>query len=136
MIFLLGNNCGLAFRYRKLQLFSIDENIPLDLKLVIQHYGYEVCDVYQQKLSGKSDTILLKRCKEEKYILITQDKDFENVYAYPSPSHAGIIVLRLPSQGVYSVTEAMKRLFAAVDVQKIERVITIVDKTTIRIREG
>ena len=78
--------------------FKLDENVPLHLKLLIQKYGYEVCDVYQQKLSGESDTTILTHCKQEKYVLITPDKDFENSYAYPPDIHCGIIVLRLTSQ--------------------------------------
>ena len=115
--------------------FKIDENIPLQLKALIRKCGYEACDVYQQRLSGKDDIAVLSRCKKEKYILITQDKDFENSYAYPSGSHAGIIVLRLSSQGVDSVLTAIKRLFTTVDISKIEEVITIIDQSSIRVRK-
>ena len=114
--------------------FKLDENIPLQLKQIIKTAGYVACDVYQQDLSGKTDVLVLEKCRKEGYILITNDSDFENIYAYPSEKHVGIIVFKLKSQGAKSVIAAFKLLLEKVNVSEIKNVITLVGNDSIKIR--
>ena len=115
--------------------FKLDENIPLRLKKIIKEAGHSACDVYEQNLVGKADPVVLKRCREENYVLITNDTDFENIQAYPPGTHAGVILFKLKSQGIPSVTRAITQLLAKVDLERTRGALTIVGPDLIKIRK-
>ena len=115
--------------------FFLDENITLQLKGIILEQGYEVTDVYQQKLSGADDKSIIWWCKKEKYVLITNDTDFENIYAYPPNTHPGIIIFRLKSQGAAMVTKAFQSFLEKVDLTRITGTITIIGPEWITVRK-
>ena len=74
--------------------FLLDENVPVQLKSLIEKAGHQASDVHQWGLNGKDDKSVIETCQKENYVLITNDTDFENIYAYPPGTHCGIIVLR------------------------------------------
>ncbi|MEB3191501.1 MAG: DUF5615 family PIN-like protein [Snowella sp.] len=58
--------------------FKIDENLPTEFAEILQECGYDAMTVYQQKLKGEKDPILLEICQQEGRILVTLDLDFAN----------------------------------------------------------
>ena len=83
--------------------FKIDENLPLEVAEVLNEYGYNAETVFYEKLTGTVDEDLIKICKNENRCLITLDKDFTNLEKYPPTTHAGIIHLKLQTQGKESI---------------------------------
>lgn len=115
--------------------FKLDENVPLRLKPLISQEGHSVSDVYEERLQGKDDRALFETCRREELILITNDTDFENVQAYPLGTHAGIIVLRLKSQGAKTVMKAWQEFVTKVDLNKIAKAIIIIGPDLIKMRK-
>ncbi len=115
--------------------FKLDENVPLQLKSIILNAGYKASSVYEQKLSGKKDKIVLEVCTQEKYVLITNDTDFENNIAYPPQKHAGIIVFKLRKQGPHAVSEAFLRLLRTGEIENCTHTTTIIEQHHIKIRK-
>ncbi len=115
--------------------FKLDENVPLQLKTVIISAGYKTSSVYEQKLSGKEDKIVLNVCTKEEYVLITNDTDFENNIAYPPEKHAGIIIFKLRKQGPHAVSEAFQRLLRTGEIEKSKHATIIIEQHQIKIRK-
>jgi len=79
--------------------FKIDENLPLEIAKLLTDEGYNAETVGDQGLRGAKDSILIEICKKEDRILVTLDTDFSNIRAYPAEELAGVIVLKIKSQG-------------------------------------
>ena len=100
--------------------FKLDENIPIQLKSIIKNAGHNASSVYEQNLSGKEDKIVFEKCKEENYIFITSDADFESIYSYPPGMHPGIVVIRINTQGAKAVNNAFQNFLEKVDLKKLK----------------
>ena len=114
--------------------FKLDENIPLQLGRMLKSKGYSVSSVFSEKICGIKDKELLKICKENDYILITLDKDFANIQAYPPSKHKGIILIRLKSQGSHSIINCFERFMAQVPLLRAKNTLIIIEEENIRIR--
>lgn len=65
---------------------------------------------------------------------MTLDRGFGDIRAYPPSSNPGIVVLRLRSQALASVNEALLFLLGYDELPAIVGCIVIVDGGTIRVR--
>ena len=94
--------------------FLVDECTGPAVARWLEERGHDVFSVYDDA-PGIPDREVLRRSREEKRILITNDKDFgEKVYR-ERHSHSGIVLLRLDderSQNKISVLHRLLRLYA------------------------
>ena len=60
--------------------------------------GHDAVTVRDQGLLGSDDEIVAARSQEEGRALITLDRDFCDVRAYPPSEYPGLIVLRVKAQ--------------------------------------
>lgn len=89
--------------------FLIDECTGPRVAKWLQDQGYKVFSVYHQA-PGLSDDEVIEKAFIEKWILITNDKDFgEKVFREKKP-HWGIIFLRLEDERATSKIETIRRL--------------------------
>lgn len=65
------------------------------------------------ELRGASDDELLAKARAEKWILITNDKDFGEMVYRESCSHCGIVFLRLRDQRSVPKIDVLNRLIKA-----------------------
>ncbi|MAF99213.1 MAG: hypothetical protein CMH61_01235 [Nanoarchaeota archaeon] len=114
--------------------FKLDENIPIPLTRLIKRKDHTVSSVFSENISGINDKELLKICKKSNFILITLDKDFVNVQAYPPSNYPGIIVLKLKSQGTLSVIDAFENFMNEVPLERAKNSLIIIEEKNIRIR--
>ncbi len=77
--------------------FLVDECVGPKVARWLREQGHEVFSVYDEA-RGISDTEILRKAYSEKWIIITNDKDFgEKVYREQYP-HWGVILLRLTDE--------------------------------------
>ncbi|HLC71303.1 MAG TPA: DUF5615 family PIN-like protein [Candidatus Nanoarchaeia archaeon] len=74
----------------------LDENLPLSFVESLQKLGFLVEHVRTAGLQGADDQQIALYAKSQKLILITKDVEFGSLLLYPSGSHYGLVVLRLP----------------------------------------
>jgi hypothetical protein len=65
--------------------------------------------------------------------LITLDRGLGNICAYPTGSHAGIVVLRPPDQSAETVAAALAEMVAAHDLTTLTGTVTIAQRGLLRI---
>jgi len=114
--------------------FKIDENLPEELAQLLRDAGWDATSVVAQELGGSADPRVRDVCDAEDRILITFDRGFSNIRAYPPDEHPGFIVFRLRSQDKRHVLAVSLRLVAALRHQDVTGELWIVDESRIRIR--
>ena len=78
--------------------FLIDEDVPRSTARLLQQQGFDAEDVRDVGLRGHSDSDVFSYAQENNRTLITCDKGFSNLLRFPSGSHAGIMVVRIPDE--------------------------------------
>ncbi len=115
--------------------FKIDENLPIDAAVVLNHAGHDAVTVLDQQLGGSSDLDLAALCREEDRALITLDTDFADIQTYPPQEFPGLIVLHLHRQDKSHLLEILKRLVKTLSTEPLDRRLWIVEEDRLRIRE-
>lgn len=117
-------------------LFKVDENLPVELAELLVEWGHEANTVWDEKLQGTSDDVLIDICRHEKRVLVTLDIDFSDIRAYPPQEYEGIIVLRIGSQSKKNVLNVFQRVEPLFSHEPIKGRLWIVEPDVVRIRGG
>lgn len=78
--------------------FMIDEDMPRSTAKILKSKGYEVLDVRDCGLRGKSDKEVFKFTQQEGAVLLTGDMGFGNLLHFPVGSHSGIVIAHFPNE--------------------------------------
>ncbi len=114
--------------------FVLDANMPYSAKGIFKKPD-KVVHVGDVGLADATDEEIIKYSLKEKAILITRDLDFANIILYPLGSHAGIIVLRLPSYfNAESIKKSLRWFMLVADKKILPGSVTIVEPDRYRIR--
>jgi len=73
--------------------------------------GHEVFSVFDES-SGMSDDEVFAKAFDERWVLITNDKDFGEMAFREQREHHGIILLRLGDERAVNKIDVMRQLFA------------------------
>ncbi len=80
--------------------FLVDANMPLSTAPLIRRCGHIATDVREIGLGMADDQMIAQHAREQRFCLITRDKDFGDIRNYPPADYVGIIVLELPDDTV------------------------------------
>jgi predicted nuclease of predicted toxin-antitoxin system len=116
--------------------FKLDENIDVRAEAALSGAGHDVATVAGQDLGGATDPVIAGTVGAESRILVTLDRGFADLRAYPPRSHPGIVVLRLRRQGLASVAAALELLAAYEGLEEIGGCIVIVSDAGVRVRRA
>jgi len=113
--------------------FKVDENLPDEVAALFSLAGYDCVTVCDEGLGGRSDADISAVCRTEDRILVTMDKDFANVRAYPPGDSPGFMVLRLSRQDKPHVLKIVARTLPVLEAAVVSRRLWIVEDDRIRI---
>ena len=113
---------------------KLDENIPKDVVALLRARDLDVDTVLDESLGGRDDPTVLDAARAEGRLLITLDRGFGDVRAYPPGTHAGIIVLRPADQRVPSVVGMVEALIEHRDIEQLAGCIAVVQRNMLRVR--
>lgn len=114
--------------------FKLDENLPVQLKHLIEASGHDAATVLDEGIGGASDAEVLSVRIAEERVLVTQDLDFSDIRAYPPSGSPGINVLRLTSQARDGLLEVGAALIETLEGSSPRDQLWIVESSRIRIR--
>ena len=114
--------------------FKIDENLPTECADLLRQAGHDAKTVWDQDLRGKADPLIADVCQEEERILVTLDRDFSDIRAYPPSDYPGIMALSVVRQDKTHVMEVLRRAIALLGTQPIKGHLWIVEDHRVRIR--
>ena len=89
--------------------FKLDENMPAELAAVFRQSGHDAATVADQGLAGAKDSELASVCSGEGRTIVTFDRDFADIRAYPPEEYPGIVVFRIANQDRDHVLEIGRR---------------------------
>src|SRR3972149_5177621 len=78
--------------------FKVDEDLPKEVADLLRAGGHDVVTVRDEKLTGSSDDILWGHVQRERRCLVTADKGFGDIRAFPTGTHGGIVLFRHPRE--------------------------------------
>ena len=113
---------------------KLDENLPVSASQVLTEIGHDVETVVGEGLAGSDDPTVLAAASAEGRVLVTLDRGFGDVRAYPPGSHGGIVVLRPDSQAASSVLSTLSSLTTHHDLEEFRGCIVIVRGHLVRVR--
>ena len=115
--------------------FVIDEDVPRSTTRILKSNGYEVLDVRDCGLRGKSDEEVFKFAQKEKAVLLTGDLGFGNILHFPVGSHAGIVIIHFPNELPTSeLNNQILKAFGILEEVDFKGNLIIVEAKKIRIR--
>jgi predicted nuclease of predicted toxin-antitoxin system len=117
-------------------LFKIDENLHEEVAELLRQNGHDAVSVYDQHMRGHTDEDVAAVCRREGRVIVTQDRDFSNIVAFPPEDYAGIIVFRPHDPSRPSILAAMHRLVPLLASQSLSGCLWTVDDVGMRIRPG
>ena len=112
---------------------KLDQNLSQYLRDDLTALKHDVDTVLDEGLSGSADPEVLKVATSKDRILLTLDKDFLDLKAYPPQSHRGVIVFRPPRQGALAVAKFVLAFVRSTDLRKYYGRTTIVERRRARI---
>ena len=113
---------------------KLDENIPVSAAVVAQQLGHDADTVTSEGLIGSTDSEVLAAATGDGRLLVTLDRGFGDVRAYPPGSHGGIVVLRVESQDAAGVTEAVRSFLSSDEFGDLTGCIVVVRGHLVRVR--
>lgn len=114
--------------------FKVDENLPDELSDLLSDAGWDSVTVVAQQMGGEKDPEVARICGQEERVLVTFDRGFSNIRAYPPGEGPGMIVFRLKSQDKGHVLTVSRRVIVALKERGIRNELWIVHENRIRIR--
>ncbi len=114
--------------------FLADESCDVAVIVALRTAGHDV-EAIAEEHSGAEDALVIDLARREKRILVTEDKDFGQLYRASSPGSAGVVLLRFPGTARSDVAGAV---VSAIDTlgTRLESAFTVIQPGRIRIVEG
>ena len=107
--------------------FLVDENVRKEVIAFLREAGHDVMRAPRSTANG----LLFALIQQESRILITHDKDFSNVKAYPPERTPGIMCLRVDPAINDVVIDALRRVLASVPAERLVGRLLLVEPTGI-----
>ena len=113
---------------------KLDENLSRRLKPILHGFSHQVSTAADEGLLGKGDTFVASVCKKEGKMLLTLDLEFGDLRKYPPGTHPGIILFRLKSNSLLSVSQFVEKFIEGTDLKNFVGCNVVVDETKVRVR--
>ena len=115
-------------------LIKVDEDLPPIVAEHLRRAGYTASTVVEQAMGGWKDPVLWRAIQAEGRFLITADKGFANIKAYPPDTHGGVLLLRPDNDGIRPMLVLLEDLLANFDLKTLVRTVTVATPRGLRIR--
>lgn len=116
--------------------FKIDENLPLEFADILRRADHDTETVLDQGLQGRHDPVIASTCQKEERILVTLDRSFSDVRAYPPDQYPGIIVLSLTRHSKAHLIEVLRRAIPLLESHPVQNCLWILEEHRLRIRQA
>lgn len=111
-----------------------DENLPDSAAGLLRNAGHDVVTALEEGLGGAPDPELAAACRREGRALVTLDRGFGDIRAFPPTEYPGLVVLRARDQGIQSILELTRRLITLLETRTLIGALWILDEHRLRIR--
>lgn len=113
---------------------AVDEDLPRHAIQVLREHGYDAVSIIQLGLGGWKDPQLWVAIQKDERFLVTADKGFGDIRAYPPGKHFGVLLLRPDEDGIRPVLELLEQVLTSYKLEDLVRTTTVVTPRGIRMR--
>lgn len=114
--------------------FLVDENLPRSLASELAALGYTATHIHDLGMGGAKDLAVYAYTQSQSATLITGDKDFSDIRAYPPP-HSGIVIVEVPdTMPPAARNQLVLRQLATLSGQSLESALVIIAPGRVRVR--
>ena len=115
--------------------FLIDEDMPRSTANTLKDNGYEIIDVRDCGLRGKTDREIFEFAIKENLVILTGDLGFGNLLKFPIGSHWGIVIVHFPNDTpIPLLNEQIIKGFKSLMENDFHKNLIILEPKKIRIR--
>ena len=113
----------------------LDEDLSRSLGATLEQLDYEILDIRDHGLRGKSDKEIFEFAQEQKAMLFSGDLGFANILTFPLGSHFGIAILRFPNEMLTNiVNDTVASLMKKISEEDFKGNLIIFSPARMRIR--
>ena len=117
-------------------LIKVDEDLPNDAARLLRARGHNALTVLEQGMGGWKDAELWKAVQRENRFLITADKGFADVLAFPPGSHFGVLLLRPDKDGILPILDLLDSALRSYSLDALAGAVTVATPRGIRVRRS
>jgi predicted nuclease of predicted toxin-antitoxin system len=114
--------------------FKADENIPGQVVQLLVDHGHDVQTVADEQLVGAPDARVATAAVNEERMVLTVDRGFADVRAYPSGTHPGILVVHARDLRQSVILMLLGRFLLEYDVNDFTGCNAVIEAGSIRVR--
>lgn len=115
---------------------KVDEDLPTQVIQILRAKGHDAVGVVEQDMGGWKDHELWQAVQTERRFLVTADKGFGDIRAYPPGTHQGVLLLRPDKDGIRPVLELLERVLAVYDLDFLKGTVAVATPRGLRIRRA
>jgi predicted nuclease of predicted toxin-antitoxin system len=115
---------------------KVGADLPQAAVEMLRKRCYEAAHVVEQGMGDLKDPALWEAVQAEERFLVTADKGFADIRAYPPGTHAGVLLLRPDQDGIRPVIELLQQVLAGYDLSALVGAVAVVTARGIRIRRA
>ncbi|GAB4546595.1 MAG: hypothetical protein Fur002_21830 [Anaerolineales bacterium] len=112
----------------------VDEGLPRQAVRMLRERGYDAASVVELGWGGWKDPLLWIAIQKEERYLVTADKGFGDIRAYPPGKHFGVLLLRPDEDGIRPVIELLEKVLDAYKLDDLVSATTVATPRGIRMR--
>jgi len=114
---------------------KVEADLPRTVVGLLRSAGFEdTLSFVEQEMGGWKDDELWPIIQDEHRFLITADKGFADIRKLPPGSHAGVLLLRPHSDGIWPCVQLLNQVLAQVDLTTLEVGTTVATPQGVRTR--
>jgi len=115
----------------------VDEDLPRIIDKMLESLGWEVKDVRDVGLRGKSDLGIINFAQKSKAVLFSADWGFANILNFPPQQYFGIAILNFPDEvSTNFIAKETKKALVKIPFKDFKNNLIIIEPGRIRIRKG
>lgn len=112
-----------------------DEDLHRSLGAILKELGFEVLDIRDYGLRGKSDEDIFNFAQQKEAILFSGDLGFANILKFPLGRHHGIVILRFPNEmQTEMINQIVARLLRKIPEADFAGNLVIISPSSIRLK--
>jgi predicted nuclease of predicted toxin-antitoxin system len=116
--------------------FKVDENLSGKVVALLRSAGHDTTTAVKEGLAGSSDRILAVHARAEERAIVSLDRDFCNLRAYPPGRYPGIIVLRPRTQGRTGQLTLVRAVLALLTTESLPGNLWVAEPDRVHIVRG
>ena len=113
---------------------KLDENLPARAAAPLRSLGHDVDSAADEGLAGAEDRDVLRAATAAGRFVITLDRGFGDIRAYPPGTHGGLLVVRIDDQAASALAHVVELVARTVNLDDLAGCVAVFRDGSVRVR--